>query len=204
MKKLFSAAVCAAMIGWTGNAMAIPFQIGANSSLDFSALALASYSYTSPAAGPFLLDEGKSTGPLNLFKINFSGVAAGYVSATIDLVSPTGDFTLNDTGFFVAADIFLGQYADVKWGAPIELGYSYGGNTGGILSLDLADIHITSFGKGTKSINITGSITNVKDALAPVQEPGTAPIPEPGTMLLFGTGLIGLAAVGRRKRITMD
>ena len=29
-----------------------------------------------------------------------------------------------------------------------------------------------------------------------------APIPEPATMLLFGTGLMGLAAVGRRKRVS--
>ncbi|MEF3691912.1 MAG: PEP-CTERM sorting domain-containing protein [Candidatus Moraniibacteriota bacterium] len=29
---------------------------------------------------------------------------------------------------------------------------------------------------------------------------GTAPVPEPATMLLFATGLAGLAAVGRRRR----
>lgn len=41
--------------------------------------------------------------------------------------------------------------------------------------------------------NITGSATFSVDAT-------TSPVPEPGTMLLLGTGLAGLAAVGRRRK----
>lgn len=41
------------------------------------------------------------------------------------------------------------------------------------------------------SVNLKARITNYGG--------GTAPVPEPATMLLFGTGLLGLATVGRKK-----
>lgn len=44
-----------------------------------------------------------------------------------------------------------------------------------------------------------GDSTNGLDNVALLAQ-GSAPVPEPATMLLFGAGIAGLAAVGRRKR----
>lgn len=41
-------------------------------------------------------------------------------------------------------------------------------------------------------------------ALSHVREWNTQPVPEPATMLLFGSGLIGIAVVGRRKLLKKE
>lgn len=44
-----------------------------------------------------------------------------------------------------------------------------------------------------------GSMWQSKNGISNITLFGTTPVPEPATMLLFGSGLIGLAAVGRKR-----
>jgi hypothetical protein len=88
------------------------------------------------------------------------------------------------------------------WGSVKFLGAKF---SGGFLNWDDNTIELTdSWGnsivvefeegiaiQANTSMNLKARITNYGG--------GTAPVPEPTTMLLFGTGLLGFASVGRKK-----
>ena len=55
-----------------------------------------------------------------------------------------------------------------------------------------------------KSNPVTGSNTVTTSAVEVGGGDGPSPVPEPATMLLLGSGLVGLAGVGRKKFFNKD
>lgn len=157
------------------------------------------------ATGINLFTTGFSAGEeLDLNTIALSSQSEGDVYimlSEVDLTAPGWDISVGGTTDGTVEFFMLYNTGNGYWGNLPALPGTYGGVNGNFtdnfdfsesLSLDVAGAdlysvvlgaHIIHDGAGQTSFDLAGSA-----------------VPEPTTMLLFGTGIAGLAAVGRRRR----
>lgn len=186
MKKLLiTALLLLGTLGMAANAPALQFTLDSYSvSLRTTDPGLVLYwspILATPAVANF---EVGDTYSFKLFKIGTRETTVNWGEDTVNYpISVFFDFSspeVNGTATGRTDGLFLLDIGRVRWDGPAL--FSFGGT--GLFSIALSDVWFGTPG----SADVWAKFTYE-----------AAPVPEPATMLLLGSGLIGLAAYGRRK-----
>ena len=206
MKKVYSAVICAAVIGWAGCAMALPSDYEWTAADFFTPTDLTT-SVNGNSQFSITYENAAWESAFGLYDVNgrnfkiFSGAQEPGAQVTVTYKLDNGDFYASKDGIdWTELDAVFGFY----FKTIVPGGDDYWWYTEQSKNFDGLEHIKVAFNDYSKEVMIFlddqpgGGDRDFNDMK--IRANDLAPVPEPTTMLLFGAGLAGLAAVGRRRK----